>query len=64
MRAALALKRTRPTSRDFFFSDEATFHACGTVKMHSCLMWESGNLHDITEEECDSPFTEGQCMVT
>jgi len=42
------LKRNRPTSTDRF-SDEATFHVCGTVSRQNCLIWVCENPLDVIE---------------
>jgi hypothetical protein len=39
------------------FSDEPTFHACGTINRYNCHIWGSENPHGVTEHECDSPKT-------
>lgn len=37
------------------FSDEATFHVCGTVNRESCRVWGIENPCDVTGHEHDSP---------
>jgi len=40
--------------RQILFSDEATFHPCGTLNNHNCHVWVSNNPHDdVTEHERD-----------
>ncbi|KAJ4436638.1 hypothetical protein ANN_16769 [Periplaneta americana] len=41
------------------FSDESTFHVCGIVNRHNCLIWGSENPHVVRELERDSPKING-----
>jgi len=36
------------------FSDEPTFHACGTINRYNCHIWGSENPHGVAELERDS----------
>ena len=37
------------------FSDEATFHTCGHVNSHNCLIWVDEQPNALQEWERDSP---------
>lgn len=46
------------------FSDEATFHLCGTVNRHNVRIWGTNHPHETIEHQRDSPKVNVFCAVS
>lgn len=46
------------------FSDESTFHMCGTVNRHNLRIWGTGNPHSVVEHYRDSPKVNVFCAMS